>query len=294
MKKSVLLFGCLILCLQAQAQTANEDSIVVNRPEKVSIITNDKQQTIEIIGSEENPNYHFSRTTDWNNQSLSVTKENKSDWDFRIPFTKESKRNKRHSKSAFEIGGIALGWNKALNGPSNMNVNMGASYEIMADHLLNYVYYPQRNGHSFQIGFGISWKNFRMNGRNRFIKEGDRITIGKYPEGADIEFSRLKIFSWTLPVMYGYEFGKDLSVKVGPVLQFNTYGSLKTKYKEASGEKIKIVDKNIHQNPVTIHLQGQINWKAIGLYVKYSPCHVLNTDFGPEFESLSTGITLFY
>lgn len=268
---------------------AQTDTVQVNRPGRVTIITSEREQSIEIEGSAENPAYHFSRTTALDAGASSVTREKLANVDFNFPF-----KRKRQAHDRFEVGGIAFGLSTALGAPSRLNVNMGASFEIVADHLLNYVYYPWGNGHSFQLGAGVAWRNFRMNGRNRFIKQDENIVLGGYPEGADIQFSRIKLFSWTIPLMWGYDFNEDVCLKLGPVIYFNTYASLKTKYKEADGTEQEAFDKNIHPNPVTIHLQGQLSWKALGVYVKYSPCHVLNTDFSPEFQAFSAGLSLFY
>jgi hypothetical protein len=117
--------------------------------------------------------------------------------------------------------------------------------------------------------------------------------LGTYPEGADIQFSRLKVFSWTLPLLYTHKFSRKLSFKVGPMVNFNTHASLKTCYK-LNGEKIKQTDNNIHQSRVTVDLLAVFRVSAIGVYVKYSPFKVLNSDFGPDFSGLSTGLTLFY
>lgn len=286
MKRVLVAVLGLLPAFYGSAQT---DTVCVNRPERVTIITGEREQSIEIEGSAENPAYHFSRTTALDAEASFITREKLANVDFNFPF-----KRKRQARDRFEVGGIAFGLSTALGAPSRLNVNMGASFEIVADHLLNYVYYPWGNGHSLQIGAGIAWRNFRMNGRNRFIKQDENIVLDGYPEGADIQFSRIKLFSWTIPLMWGYDFNEDVCLKLGPVIYFNTYASLKTKYKEADGTEQEAFDKNIHPNPVTIHLQGQLSWKSVGVYVKYSPCHVLNTDFGPEFQAFSAGLSLFY
>ena len=48
-----------------------------------------------------------------------------------------------------------------------------------------------------------------------------------------------------------------------------------------------------HQTPVTIDIQASIGYKTIGFYVKYSPCKILDTAYGPEFSALSVGLVLF-
>jgi hypothetical protein len=76
-------------------------------------------------------------------------------------------------------------------------------------------------------------------------------------------------------------------------LSVNTYGSLKTRYTDENGAKHKYFNKNIHQTPVTVDFKGELNFGVIGVYVKYSPCNVLQSQYGPKFQSLSMGIVLF-
>ena len=132
-----------------------------------------------------------------------------------------------------------------------------------------------------------------MTGRTRFIQEGDNLVLGDYPEGAEIKFSRLKVFSLTVPLMINQSLGRKVVLSVGPVINFNTNGSSKTRY-TLGGEKVKEKSNNIHQKSMTIDLMTKLRFKSIGMYAKYSPSDMLNTEFGPKFRSFSTGITLFY
>ena len=93
--------------------------------------------------------------------------------------------------------------------------------------------------------------------------------------------------------MFQQELGKDFSISAGAVVNFNTHASMKTKY-ILDGEERTYTDDNIHQRKVTVDIMGQINFKEVGLYVKYCPQDILDKTFGPAFNSISTGITLFY
>lgn len=181
----------------------------------------------------------------------------------------------------------------ALDAPDNMDVDMGASYELMWDNILKFSYHVVPYTTSVSLGFGMTWRNYRMTGRTRFIQEGDNLVLGDYPEGAEIKFSRLKVFSLTVPLMINQSLGRKVVLSVGPVINFNTHGSLKTRY-TLGGEKVKETGKNIHQNRVTVDLMAKLRFRSIGVYAKYSPSDMLNTEFGPKFRSFSTGITLFY
>ena len=58
--------------------------------------------------------------------------------------------------------------------------------------------------------------------------------------------------------------------------------------------EVKEKNNNIHQNRMTVDLMAKLRFNSLGVYAKYSPSDMLNTDFGPKFRSFSTGITLFY
>lgn len=298
MKKVLLLaLGLQVVSLAVNLNTAqaeeNDTVIVVKRPNVVTIEKGNNHVAIEVEGSEGDADFRYSHRMDVGPSSSVIMEEKNNSWDFNIPFLKQKHKNKKsYNRNEFELGGFAFGLVNAVNAPEGMDVDMGASYELMADHLLNWLYYPTRST-SLSVGLGICWRNFRMTGRTRFVKEDDNIVLGGYPEGADIKFSRLKVFSLTVPLMLNQRIARNFSFSVGPVVNFNTHASLKTRYK-LDGKKEKLVDSNIHQNRVTVDLMAQLKFAAIGLYVKYSPCNVLHTEYGPKFNSMSTGITLFY
>lgn len=85
---------------------------------------------------------------------------------------------------------------------------------------------------------------------------------------------------------------RNFNFSLGAIVNFNTHASLKTRYK-LDGNEYKLTDSNIHQTPVTVDLQAAVGYKTVGFYVKYSPCKVLDSTYGPEFSALSVGIVLF-
>jgi hypothetical protein len=119
------------------------------------------------------------------------------------------------------------------------------------------------------------------------------VKLADYPEGAEVKFSRLKVFSWTMPFMLNYDFNRKIDFSFGPVLNFNTHASLKTRY-TLDGKKEKETAKDLHQNRVTVDLLATFGVGSIGIYAKYSPCKVLNTDFGPDFRGFSAGMTIWW
>ena len=94
-----------------------------------------------------------------------------------------------------------------------------------------------------------------------------------------------------MPIRYHYE-GRWVSFSLGPVVNLNTYGSLKTRYK-LNGQKVKDVDTNVRVNPITIDFMGTVTVKGVpDIYFKYSPCNLLRGNYGPKFSTLSFGLMM--
>lgn len=288
MKKSFSLLTLALAALPAAAALPEDTVVTVTRPDSVILLQSDSTVHLSIYGREDDDTYRFDYDKKFCPEGRVVTHQKTSGLDFTLPFLRpEGQRG----KSYFSMGGVGFGFVNALGAPEPMNVNMAASYEVFAD-LLTYGRYVGPHA-DLSIGFGINWRNYRMNGRTRFVMNGDCIGLSPYPDGADIDFSRIKVFSLTFPFRYTQHLSKHFTYSLAAILNVNTYASLKTHY-TLDGEKHHSVFKDIRQTPVTVDFMGQVQFRSVGLYVKYSPCRMLNTDFGPDFSHLSAGITLFY
>lgn len=288
MKKFFPLLTLALAALPAAATLPEDTVVTVTRPDSVILLQSDSTVHLSIYGREDDDTYRFDYDKKFSPEGRVVTHQKTSGLDFTLPFLRpEGQRG----KSYFSMGGVGFGFVNALGAPDPMNVNMAASYEVFAD-LLTYGRYVGPHA-DLSIGFGINWRNYRMNGRTRFVMNGDCIGLSPYPDGADIDFSRIKVFSLTFPFRYTQHLSKHFTYSLAAILNVNTYASLKTHY-TLDGEKHHSVFKDIRQTPVTVDFMGQVQFHSVGLYVKYSPCRMLNTDFGPDFSHLSAGITLFY
>ena len=287
----VLALSLLIGSLGGYASTLQDTIIVVNNAKKVTIEKKRNSMFVKVEGSDDNPDYFYSQRMEVDSTAAVIIEEKNADWDFNIPFINKNSKTKKY-RGNLCVGGFGFGVVNAIETSEGMDMDMGASYEFSLDHLLrfNYNVLPAT---SVSMGFGMTWRNYRMTGRTRFIKEGDKLVLGAYPEGSDIKFSRLKVFSLTVPFMINQSLGRKVVFSVGPVVNFNTHASLKTRY-TLNGEKVKEKNNNIHQNRMTVDLMAKLRFNSLGVYAKYSPSDMLSTDFGPKFRSFSTGITLFY
>ena len=104
------------------------------------------------------------------------------------------------------------------------------------------------------------------------------------------KFSRIKTFSLIFPIMYSYQ-QSDWGFSLGPVINCTTHSSIKTRYK-VNGEKHKDKYKDLHPSAVTVDIMGTIITPWLNFYVKYNPCDILDTEYGPKFHSLSVGFMI--
>ena len=289
------LFILLLLAISATAnavEVSENDTLTILKPKKVRIITGDSIQKIKVYGREGEDKYTYeSKILLVDSNYVSEQSINKETWSFDFVKSKSHgtgyplKQKNLSSRLGF---GLCYGANADYKGPQSV----GSSWEIMWTIAEIEKYgYGKHNG--FSIGFGINWRNFRMDGRSKFVKLDDgTITEEGLPAGYDNDFSRIKVFSLTIPVMWKYR-TKSVTFGLGPVLNINTYASIKNRYWDADGEKHKQIFKKIHQRPITVDIMAEVsfhNWFSI--YGKFSPMTILNSTYAQDvnFQPVSFGI----
>lgn len=175
-----------------------------------------------------------------------------------------------------------------------ISIDMGQSYEFGLDYILS-TEASLCKGIKFSIGLGTGWKNYRMTNQTMFFSHDDgTITLESYPEGANPKFSRIHTWGLNVPMALSFRLDKRARsvFSIGPELYFTPHACLKTRY-SIDGEKQTLKEKNLHFNKVTVGLRTELAIGAIGIYYKYNPFDVLDTNYAPEFCSMSAGLKVF-
>ncbi|MCI1686395.1 MAG: hypothetical protein LKK33_08910 [Prevotella sp.] len=286
--KKLIFFMMLVVCMTASAKNAN-DTIVVRKPRMVTIITSDSLQKVDIRGSESDSTYHYANTIQLTDSNyVSTMRINSGDFGFSIGGI-----SRDHYTHHVEITtDLAIGWTSALGAPANMNTRVFSSWEIWYI-IAQYNWHPwESSKDQLAIGFGIDWRNYRMNGNQYFSKAANGVTsLQAVPDGANLKFSRIKVTSITVPLLYRHSLSGRFRLSVGPVVNLNYHSSILTKY-ELNGVEVKNKAKDVHVNPVTVDFLAVLKTPCLSYYFKYSPCNALDTSFGPKFQTLSFGIYL--
>lgn len=210
-------------------------------------------------------------------------------YDFSVPFYRQLKEmpvdwNKRLLPGNFGFALISTDSNEP-------DFRSERSYEIFLN-LDGNAYLSSSGRHTLNYGVGLCWKNLSMT-KERMLMDGEG-KIGSseaWPEHSDPKVSKLRVFSFTLPVTYSCDIASGFGFTVGPVVNFNAWSSIVNKYR-LNDEKQKDKYKGVRCNPVTVDLMCQLNFREIGAYVKYSPMNLMDTDYWPGFKCWAIGLTV--
>ena len=144
----------------------------------------------------------------------------------------------------------------------------------------------------FFLTLGLENRSFRMRDNWGYGMTPITEELAMVPYN-DLKMSALRVFSWNVGMGYRAVLDDDLDFMIGPIVNFNTASRMKTKYYDEHGdfhrEKIKRWN---HHELVTIEAMARLNFKGIGLYVKYNPFPLIDKEYGPEFTTWSVGIML--
>jgi len=292
--KHIVYLSLLISQLSIGSAVAQNDTLVINQPRKVTVVTSDSLQHIIVSGKQGDDDFVYQNTirlVDANYESkTSISRDH---WEL-IPSVKlgkgKAEENGRRSQNQLSVH-LGVGFTCPTHVDERLDFSTFKSWEIFATVVQWDHFFDRKSHNKLSIGLGIDWKNYRMTDDMLFTKgpDGD-VTVAKFPLEYEPKFSRIKVFSLTATLRYEHNFGNGFAIGFGPVFNFNTYASIKTRYKFL-GDKMMHVEKSIRQCPVTIDWMLNMRVAGFPFYVKYSNDDVLK-DGGVKFRSLSFGLYL--
>ena len=279
------------MSLQSEAQTSPDTLMSVSNPDKV-IITESPAGTRVSVGDGtesiliEYPDAASVKTSRSTSKSI---------FDLTGLPGCSRKENRRHYGWALSIDGVCIGLTDALGQTGGGGLQWSKSFEISWLSCLNVVYDFSRS--RVYLGLGFDWRNYKATAFGQWLEpDGDGgVRWGSAPEGASVRFSRLKVFSLQLPLMYIWAIPKSLlKWRMGPILNFNTYSSIKGVYDDPAGNRCEYFTKNFDRRPVTLDFFTSLSYdNALGVYVRYSPMKVLKDPSPINFTPFTVGVTFF-
>lgn len=215
---------------------------------------------------------------------------------FNIPGLESMNRNENCgcSGSRWSLGadGLCIGLNEAHGRTGGGGLQWSKSFEISWLSCLNIGYSFSRS--RIYLGLGFDWRNYKATADRHWLvaTESGGVEWGEAPEEAIVRYSRLKVFSLQMPLLYEWRIPKSrLKLKLGPILNFNTYSSLKGVYDDSFGNRCEFFTKKFKRNPTTLDFFGSISYRsALGIYVRYSPMKVLKDPSPINFTPFTIGV----
>ena len=266
MIRKLFLLTALTACITVQAHELG-DTLVIRDAHKVTIVTNDSLQKIKVMGMEDNEDYVYENSIQLvDSNYVGEQRTTYHDLDA-LGFPVSKRDTTRHRRGVVVYGTMHwwLGFNAGISPDFSFSTfrSLEAAWNIL----------------QFEIE---PYHNYRR-------------TMRRYEFGLALQARKtdVYVFSLSVPLLYSQRLGRHSPwrIKLGALLNFNCYGTLRNSYTMGDYDYEETVHK-IDYRPFTVDLMGIIRYKWIGFYLKYSPMSVFKNGRGPEFRSLSFGLYL--
>ena len=276
----------MMLAATLQAKAGDNDTLRINKPGNVTIITGDSLQKIIVRGREGDPDYVYRNTIQLvDSNYVSNVSINKDRWDLSVGVGK--KRDDGSWPAEIELH-VGVGGALFLDKQQGVHLKDQSSYEIFTELTANTFLSRQRKDW-LSFGLGLVWNHYYASKDFRFYKDANGDTqIGRYAEGQTPKSSHVKTFGYTGSILYHHMFDRKWGLGAGMYVQKNFSSRVKVKYKE-EGKTVKESEKHANVNKSMFGWMGVVYTPVIDLYVKYSPEYVLSGD-GAKFKTITVGI----
>lgn len=284
MHKFFSILFCLFYINSLQGQVAERDT-VKSIDNVNSLIINQHHRTSTTIIATTNDNHDGFI---YEVETRDTSKLSDKDWYMNLPFV-NLRNNKSSVRTITCLNNIYLGWNFNYDGKGAIKNRMeGGVMEVVGVNLK-----PFKMGPEIDFGIGLGVREYDTKEGWRFDKaEGILYVIPT--EGESMKNSRLTSWSFHVPVTLTQRIYKKLAITAGTLLNFNTYATAKSQY---FYNDIKYTEKykGLKQQFFTADVIGMVGIKeCMGIYFRWSPMPLFKNFEGPEFKSVSIGLTVNY
>lgn len=288
--RNLICLSVVLFAMSVNAQNIEKADTVTNVKDVSNVVITevDGGVNVQIKGLGEDKDYEYTYRHDVKPDSkVSVSQ----DWELKLPFTKSSdKKEHKPERWAVVSGGFYMGFNSVVGESVDMGMKMGKSLEFAWDRIIAVRYCPFGKGFNLSLGFGIGGKQFTITeSMSRFVGDKNGVELGAYPEGVYPKDSKLNVFSLRVPLNVRQKIGDDFSVSASAIMNFNTNATIKTAYITENDVKIEESFKGAPVRKVSFDLMAALNYKCVGVYVKYSPQSIFESGKGPDFKALTVG-----
>jgi hypothetical protein len=220
-----------------------------------------------------------------------------------LPFLNK-KNEKHHRNYSMKPHWAGIGWgfanisdqNYKLNNISGVSLKSESSNEFFINPIQKIM--PLfRNNLGLTSGIGFDWHNYFLDMNTHLVDANGVTTLENAPAGTTYEYSRLRTFHITVPLLLEWQptFGNNhkFYMAAGAIGGVNTFASYRIRYKDANGNMIENVEgKGLNVAPLSLDFLGEIGYGSWTVYAKYSPFGIFQSAKGPNVRAVSFGAKL--
>ena len=211
---------------------------------------------------------------------------------------------KQHHNYSMEPHWAGIGWGYANISDRNLKINNIQAISLKPEstneffvNLIEKILPIYRNNLGLTTGIGFDWHNYFLDMNTHMVEVGGITNVYAAPDGINYEFSRLRTFNITVPLLLEWQptlvGNHKFFISAGVIGGVNTFASYRVKYKDASGNSISNVEgKGLNVAPLSLDFSFQIGYGALSVYVKYSPFSIFQSAKGPDVRAVSLGAIL--
>ncbi len=257
---------------------------VISNPDWVEVETWGNHVQVKAKGKEHGKTYDY--TYDYT-QSEGVD----NDWEVNLPFFKSHFEESKKKRGGcwlsvdwfdnFYVGGVI-----GLDKPEGMR----GGWEIGVDNLVGLFWHTGRRGPIFSLGAGLGYRSTNFGNGMMLNQIGKTLVVVPVDDELASASSRLHLFRLTVPFMITQKFGCGMALRVGAILNLNTYTSATTKIK-AGRSTTKESFHSLEQRFATPDFLGSlVVCDNCGVYVRWSPVSLFSSEWGPRVKTISVGV----
>lgn len=273
---------------------AQSDTLVINKPDEVRVVTSGDTLSINISGKKDNPGFLYNKTVTVNPETESVTTTSRNSasrlgWDFSLIESSKSTTVLELSLRAQ----LYVGWDILLGKPSDMKLKTLKSYEAGID-IFNLTFRPRTHKWWVSLDWGMIMNRYNFKDCMMTTTADGRVEMTTFPEGCSPQTSYFQTLSSSLTLMGHYQFAKHQSIGLGVTWdsKITNNCSYKAKYNLADGTVVTDMNEiPIRSNLFAIKAEYMFA-DNVGLYLRYTPMTILKKDKAPNFQQLNVGLQL--
>jgi len=283
--KKLITFLMLVAPLAVFSQTRVPADTVARivKPKTVVISKKDGTTTVSVSGTEKDPDYKY-RYEVQNGEA--VDHRDDDEWKINPPFLKDGRRRPTYISGGEDVY-INMMW------PDAKSSGMKTSWEVGVGRLISFNWMPNPSSNmKLTFGIGLATRVISFEHDRRLYFNRGHLSLGKPMKNEKVKASKIVEDELRLPFMFTMPIYKDFKASFGVVGLLNFYSEASCTV-ERDGSKFSEKYKGLHQRILNYELVGTLGFDdAAGITFHYRPLSDFGSAYGPEFKTISVGLTL--